>query len=87
MKISLKMNCFKFHLACSQKMEMKEEEGFKGYDKSENKKQLESDLLEHIAKGFAPDNLIDISNYCNFLWNLNEDAKEKVLKRFRGEKK
>jgi len=87
MKVKLKMNCFKFHLACSQKLEEKEKEGFEGYYKPENKEQLEVDLLTHIAKGFAPDNLIDISNYCNFLWNLNEDAIEKALKIFRKEQK
>ena len=87
MKKNLKMNCFKFHLACSQKLEKKEVEGFDGYYKPENKKQLEADLLKHVAKGFAPDNLVDISNYCNFLWNLDEDAKEKVLKTFRNKKR
>lgn len=84
MKKLLRINCFKFHLACSQKLEKKEKEGFDGYYKSENKKQLEIDLLAHIAKGFTPDNLIDIANYCNFLWNLDEDAKEKVLKIIKG---
>ena len=84
MKKELRMNCFKFHLTCSQKLEKKEKEGWDGYFRSENKKQLEVDLLKHIAKGFAPDNLIDISNYCNFLWNLDEDAKAKVLKNLRG---
>ena len=82
MKVKLKMNCFKFHLACSQKLEEKEKEGFDGYYKPENKKQLEVELLKHTVKGFSPDNLIDISNYCNFLWNLDEDAKAKTLKTF-----
>jgi len=86
MKVKLKMNCFKFHLACSQKLEEKEKEGWDGYYKPENKNLLEVGLLQHIAKGFASDNLIDISNYCNFLWNLDEDAKVKALKKFRRKK-
>ena len=86
MKRELKMACFKFHLACSQKLEEKEKEGFDGYYKPENKKQLETDLLKHIAKGFEPDNLIDISNYCNFLWNLHEEAVERVVEKFRRKK-
>lgn len=87
MKLKLRANCFRFHLACFQKMEQKEKEGLGGYNKLGNKKQLETDLLKHIAKGFAPNNLIDISNYCNFLWNLDEDAVEKALENFRGGKK
>jgi len=83
LKKDLRMACFKFHLACFNKLEKKEQEGFKGWNMPENKKELEQGLLEHIVKGFSPDNLVDISNYCNMLWNLDHGAKERALKKLR----
>lgn len=75
MKVKLRTAWLKFNHACYKKLERKERRGFWGCEKLENKKQLESDLYQHVLKPLDQGNLTDIANYCNFLWNLIEDQK------------
>ncbi len=76
MKWKLRKKTYRFNYACYLKLEKKEREGFFGYDGPKNKEMLEKGFMDHIEKGFEQDNLIDLSNYCNFLWNLIEDQRE-----------
>jgi len=67
----------KFHLACVVKLKKKEKEGWVGWDNPIKKKLLEAKLMEHTLKSLSnQENLVDIANFCNFLWNLIEDEKE-----------
>ena len=75
MKVKLNSAWLKFNHACYKKLAAKERGGFAGWDKQENKELLEEDFMAHTKKPLTQSNLIDISNYCNFLWNLIEDKK------------
>ena len=69
----------KFNLACFAKLREKQKLGWIGWDKPENKRLLEAKLIQHIKKPLTRDNLIDISNFCNFLWNLKEGTKVRKI--------
>ena len=77
MKVKLRSTWLKFNYACYKKLEGKERQGFGGFDKPKSEKQLESDLYQHVLKPLDQGNLTDIANYCNFLWNLIENRKER----------
>ena len=72
MDIKLRTAWLKFNYASYKKLAAKEKRGFAGWDKQKNKELLERGLIEHIKKPLTQRNLIDIANYCNFLWNLIE---------------
>lgn len=76
MQLKLRSAWLKFNHACYKKLAAKERRGFSGWDKQKNKELLEKGLMEHIKKPLTQSNLIDIADYCNFLWNLIEDRKE-----------
>jgi len=61
-----------FYLACLVKLEEKEKAGWGGWDKTYNKELFEEDVTIRAKKPLTQSNLVDISNYCNFLWNLLE---------------
>ena len=65
-----------FYRACDVKLELKEKEGFTGWNNPENKKLLKGGFEEHICKALTQDNLVDIANYCMFLWNLIQGSKK-----------
>lgn len=79
MEVKLNSVWLKFNHACYKKLAAKERRGFAGWDKQENKELLEEGFYEHTRKPLTQGNLIDISNYCNFLWNLIEDKKGKEI--------
>lgn len=76
MKLELRSAWLKFNYACYKKLAAKERRGFAGWDKQKNKELLEEGLMEHIKKPLTQSNLVDIADYCNFLWNLIKDQKE-----------
>lgn len=65
----------KFIRVCDAKLTEKEEEGWVGWDKKENEEEFEKRLTRHLLKDFTQESLIDISNYCMFLWNLKDIKK------------
>ena len=60
----------KFNLACLNKLEEKERKGWVGWDNPEWKDEFKSEIENHVKRDLTQDDLIDISNYCMFLWNL-----------------
>ena len=72
----LRLACIDFEWACRKKLETKEKQGWFGWDNPDNKEKLERYLIEHTEKPLTQRNLIDIANFCNFLWNLIENKKE-----------
>ena len=61
-------------------MKKYDEDGYTGWDRENFKEVLISGLKEHIHKcysdNFSPSSLIDIANYCMFLWYLNSKGGE-----------
>ena len=66
----------KFHLACIIKLKEKEKEGYIGWDDVRWKRIFEGRIKELSQKELTQKNLIKITNYCDFLWNLIESEKE-----------
>lgn len=77
MEKKLRMARINFDYACYKKLEAKEKEGWTGWDNPDNKKLLKAKLMKHIIKPLTQDNLVDIANFCNFLWNLIEVKKRR----------
>ena len=74
MKDKLRMACINFDWACSKRLEEKEEQGLNGWDN----KELKAVFTKRICQmdfPFTQKDLVDMSNYCNFLWNLIEARK------------
>lgn len=72
----LRFASFEFNYACIKKLEAKQKQGYYGWDNPINKENLESLFKEHTNRPLTQRNLVDISNFCNFLWNLLEAQKE-----------
>lgn len=72
----LRIAGYEFHRACMIKLEYKENAGYLGWDILAFEKDLQEDLISHTKKPLTQDNLVDIANFCNFLWNLIENRKE-----------
>ena len=63
----------KFKLACLNKLTEKEKAGWTGWDNQDAENGFKNELKVHYdRKDWTQDDLIDISNYCMFLWNLIE---------------
>ncbi|GAG39605.1 unnamed protein product, partial [marine sediment metagenome] len=88
MKPDLSIACNKFQIACMQKIEKKEKEGYTKWNDPNFKSNLVYKLWTHCVSYVGKDRnekkinksdkeiLIDIANFCNFLWNLED----KVMK-------
>ena len=84
MKPDLSIACNKFHTACMQKLEKKEKEGYIGWNDSSLRFDLMHKLwtycVSYVGKykdegekrKVNKNDLINIANFCNFLWNLEE---------------
>ena len=66
-----------FYLSCLVKLEKKEKEGWVGWDDPKCKDGFKDEIDLHLQATITQDVLVDISNYCNFLWNLIEAQKVK----------
>jgi len=72
----LKLAWNKFNNACYGKLEKKEKEGFEGWNNPDFEWTLKLKLKEHLKKEWTAENLVDISNLCDFLWNLKQEEME-----------
>ena len=72
MNKNLRIACCEFNNACMKKLEEKEKKGWDSWNKPELTKYLENTLIEHTKKILTQENLVNIANYCNFLWNMIE---------------
>ena len=75
MKNKLRLATFEITNACMEKLEFKEKQGYGGWNDSNYENSMKEDLKKHFKKEWTQENLIDISNFCNFLWNLIEKKK------------
>jgi len=76
MKDKLLEASMKFDFVCLNKLKAKERLGWSGWDDIKNKDILEERFIKHVKTPLTQDNLIDIANFCMFLWNLIETEKE-----------
>ena len=68
----LRFASFEFNHACVKKLETKQKQGYSGWDNPDRKENLESLFVEHTHNPLTQRNLVDIANFCMFLWNLIE---------------
>ena len=66
----------KFNLACYDKLIKKEELGWTGWDCIGWKGDFIERIKNLLKRELNQKNLVNIANYCNFLWNLIEVKKE-----------
>jgi len=76
MKNKLYNASMKFHLACVVKLKEKEKEGWIGWDNPHWEGAFKKRIKDLPQFELTQNNLVNISNYCNFLWNLIEAEKE-----------
>ena len=72
----LRFASFAFNYACVEKLMAKQRQGYFGWDNLEAKPNLESLFKEHTNRPLTQKNLVDIANFCMFLWNLFEAQKK-----------
>jgi hypothetical protein len=65
-----------FQFAMKDRVLQKKDEGFTGWDNPDMKMQMQDDLNKHLRKELNSLNLVDIANYCMFLWNLEQCGRE-----------
>ena len=63
----------KFSEACFRKMKRKERAGWFGWDDPNEEWTLKLKLKEHFRREWTQKNLVDIANFCMFLWNLKKE--------------
>lgn len=76
MEQRLKLAWKKFNNACGRKLEEKGKEGYTEWDNPDFEWELKLKLKEHFKKEWTSENLVDIANFCNFLWNLRQEEIE-----------
>ena len=67
---------YEFYLARSKRMEQKENEGFTGWDDPDGKDYFTRRIKAISVGELTQKDLMDISNYCSFVWNLIEKDKK-----------
>jgi len=77
MKKKLESAASKFFVARAIRLEQKEKVGWNGWDDKKYKDYF-GDRIKHDAfSNLTQKRLVDIANFCNFLWNLIEEKKKK----------
>lgn len=69
-------SAMKFNLACLDKLAEKEKEGWGGWDWECCKTSFEKRIKYDAKRELTQKRIINITNYCMFLWNLMEKEKE-----------
>ena len=69
----LRVASCEFNHARMKKLVAKQKQGYYGWDDPTKRENLESLFREHTNRPLTQRNLIDIANFCDFLWNLIEN--------------
>ena len=75
MEKKLRMARIDFDYACYKKLEEKEELGWEGWDNQARKGTFIERIKNLLKCELNQKNLVNIANYCNFLWDLIEVKK------------
>ncbi len=74
-KAALKTMIDYFSKSMKEKLLLKLDAGYRGWDETENKESIEAYLKDHVKKGLQnKGNLVDIANFCAMLWNMDKPA-------------
>uniref|UniRef100_A0A6M3IF50 Uncharacterized protein n=1 Tax=viral metagenome TaxID=1070528 RepID=A0A6M3IF50_9ZZZZ len=76
MEKKLLNSTIKFSLACLGKLEEKESNGWGGWDWEACKTSFEKRIKHDAKSKLTQKSLVNIANYCMFLWNLIENKRE-----------
>ena len=74
--ISLKASMADFFRARYKKLEQKEKQGYAGWDGQFFDVECGEEIRARAKLKLTQRNLVNISNFCNFLWQILEDRKE-----------
>ena len=72
-------SAMRFNLHCLNKLKEKEKEGWIGWDDKKKKCLFENRLKHDIFCELTQNRLVNIANYCNFLWNLIEEKGGEII--------
>lgn len=70
----------KFFVARAIRLEQKEKAGWDGWDDKKNKCYFEDRIKHDAFSNLTQKRLVDIANFCNFLWNLIEEKEGGKIK-------
>jgi len=76
MKKKLESAASKFFIARAIRLEQKEKAGWNGWDDKKYKGYFEDKIKHDAFSNLTQKRLVDIANFCNFLWNLIEEKKK-----------
>ena len=75
--VRLMASASNFFMARVKRLNKKEKEGFIGHEDIMNELYFKTMIRERAIKALTSQKqLLDISNFCNFLWQMIEDRKE-----------
>ena len=77
MQTKLRASVVDFLLARMRKLEKKARQGYVGWDDKYYELEWKSRVRMLAKKKLTQKNLVNIANYCNFLWQMLEDRKVK----------
>lgn len=66
-----------FSFACGRRLEKEEEAGRIGWDDAYYKKEWEGRVRMLAGKKLTSGRLVNIANYCNFLWNMKRERRKR----------
>ena len=59
-----------FALAMKKKLIQKADDDWRGWRNKRNAGLLQRKLVEHVKRGFDASNMVDVANFCMFLWTI-----------------
>ena len=65
-----------FSFACGRRLEKEEDDGRVGWDNIYYKKEWEGRIRVLASKKLTSRRLVNIANYCNFLWNMEKERRK-----------
>ena len=65
-----------FDMARADRLNDKEQLGWQGWDVSGYEGEFRDEIRKHAKKDLTQEDLVDIANYCNFLWSLLEEKRK-----------
>ena len=67
-----------FSFACGRRLEKEEKEGRVGWDDTYYRKEWEGRIRMLAGKKLTLRRLVNIANYCGFLWNMEKEKRRKL---------
>ena len=68
-----------FSFVCGRKLEKEQRRGRIGWDDRSNKEEWEERIRTLASKKLTLSRLVNISNYCDFLWNMEKERRKNEI--------